>query len=66
VESFSIELVEARIIEIPQQHCKCRSPALVHAPPLTFVEQMRIELIIKFTASEFRQPWYMLPLEQAP
>ena len=32
-------------IEPTQQPCKGRSPALVHAPPLTVVEQMEIESI---------------------
>jgi len=37
--------VEAMGIEPTQQPCKGRSPALVHAPPLTVVEQMEIESI---------------------
>jgi len=48
VESFPIELVEVRIIEIPQTVCKTISPALEHAPPLNVVEQMEIESITRF------------------
>ena len=62
-------LVETRIIEIPQQHCKCRSPALVHASPksevIAFIRHPHKYLervgVIETPSSDWWSRWKLNP-----
>ena len=62
-------LVETRIIEIPQQHCKCRSPALVHASPksevIAFIQHPHKYLervgVIETPSSDWWSRWKLNP-----